>query len=319
MTESRNSFVSFPHAGLALDPIHIGTGGSRLGRVDNPVVRDPVTRIPKLPGSSLAGVMRAYAAMVKGKYPACSGQGGEPESGHCGDHNCPICVTFGFTKGDRGGFAGLAAFSDAHVLLFPVATGQGPMWMGSPASLRMIEELKGFPHLSEDAVFQVDGNGHKSQRINMGWLLLPAKTLDNDSSAIEPAFETLGINDYIKKKLCVVPDKLFSYIVNSNLEIRTSVSINPETGAAEDGALFTYEALPRGTVLYWDITCRHPAHFKIGGTAITGATTPEAIHDIVTSAHSHLEHLGIGGMSTRGMGRLRVLASADNKDGEESQ
>ena len=47
------SFKPFSFAGMALDPIHVGTGGARLGRVDNTIVRDPVTRIPKIPGSSL--------------------------------------------------------------------------------------------------------------------------------------------------------------------------------------------------------------------------------------------------------------------------
>ena len=87
MTTNNQSFVTFPFVGMALDPIHVGTGGTRLGRVDNTIVRDPVTRIPKVPGSSIAGVMRAYTAMAKGKYPNCAGLG-QPErdggGGHCG-------------------------------------------------------------------------------------------------------------------------------------------------------------------------------------------------------------------------------------------
>ena len=78
MTTDNKSFETFTLAGIALDPIHVGTGGSRLGRVDNTIVRDPVTRIPKIPGSSLAGVMRAYTAMAEGKYPNCAGLG-QPE------------------------------------------------------------------------------------------------------------------------------------------------------------------------------------------------------------------------------------------------
>jgi len=64
---------------LALDPIHVGTGGMRLGRVDLSIVREPGTNLPKIPGTSLAGAARAYAAMqVNGKFPGCAGQGG-----HC--------------------------------------------------------------------------------------------------------------------------------------------------------------------------------------------------------------------------------------------
>jgi CRISPR-associated protein Cmr4 len=53
------SFQVFRTVGLAIDPIHVGTGGARLGRVDSTIVRDPATQIPKIPGSSLAGVYRA--------------------------------------------------------------------------------------------------------------------------------------------------------------------------------------------------------------------------------------------------------------------
>lgn len=61
-----------------------------------------------------------------------------------------------------------------------------------------------------------------------------------------------------------MPDHIFIHVVNSNLEVRTSVSINPETGAAEEGALFSYEALPRGTVVVWEIIAKNPKHFKVG-------------------------------------------------------
>lgn len=142
-----DSFKAFHHVGLALDPIHVGTGGSRLGRVDNTIVRDPVTRVPKIPGSSLAGVLRAYAAMAKGKYPRCAGQGQaerDGTGGHCGQAECPICTVFGFARGNAGGFAGLAAFSDAHVLLFPVASREGTVLgdvPGGAANARWMSRL----------------------------------------------------------------------------------------------------------------------------------------------------------------------------------
>ena len=48
-----------------LDPVHIGAGGYQLGRVDMTIVREPATGIPKVPGTSLAGAIRAYAEMAK--------------------------------------------------------------------------------------------------------------------------------------------------------------------------------------------------------------------------------------------------------------
>ncbi len=305
------SFKQFPHAGLALDPIHVGTGGSRLGRVDNTIVRDPVTRIPKIPGSSLAGVMRAYAALKENKYPGCAGL-----SGHCGQADCKICTVFGFARGATGGFAGLAAFSDAHVLLFPVATREGPVWVTCPTALRTVDceaaEVTG------DIVLRAqDGQ----RPLNLGWLLLPVQRFSNGQNP-KTKLSELSIPDHVLERIGVVSDKLFSHVVNSNLEVRTSVAINPETGAAEQGALFTYEALPRSTVLYWEITCRNPGDFKIGPVTVAAVTTPDLVHGVVAAAHSYMGHLGIGGMGTRGMGRLRVLnddGRAEQKLGAEGQ
>jgi CRISPR-associated protein Cmr4 len=189
-TENLKSFETFPFSGMALDPIHVGTGGSQLGRVDNTIVRDPVTRIPKIPGSSLAGVMRAYVAMhyetsrdskirEKKYYPDCAGQGGG-ESGHCGQADCPVCTVFGFAKDkdSAGGFAGLAAFSDMHVLLFPVASQLGPQWITSPMALRQIGRNK-FPDiddLPDENLLYRNSEGQAGEQLNLGWLSLQVKT-----------------------------------------------------------------------------------------------------------------------------------------------
>lgn len=323
MTIKPQSFAVFPFAGMALDPIHVGTGGTRLGRVDNTIVRDPVTRIPKIPGSSIAGVMRAYAAMAKGKYPACAGLG-QPEregaGGHCGKADCPVCTVFGFAKGigASGGFAGLAAFSDMHVLLFPVASQVGPQWITCPMALRQagIAEFSEPSDLSEQQVVYRNADGKATQHLNLGWLYLPVKTDWQPLSKIAQKIEALGIPGYIISRLGIVSDKLFTHIVNSNLEVRTSVAIDPATGAAEEGALFTYEALPRGTVLFWELTCRNPKHFKIAQDEVKAVASPEAVSDVLTDAYPYLEHLGIGGMGSRGMGRLRVLTKKNSADAD---
>ena len=47
---------------MTVDPVHIGTGGYRLGRVDAAIAREPGTKLPKIPGTSLHGAARHYAA-----------------------------------------------------------------------------------------------------------------------------------------------------------------------------------------------------------------------------------------------------------------
>lgn len=313
MTTENKSFETFPLVGMALDPIHVGTGGSRLGRVDNTIVRDPVTWIPKIPGSSLAGVMRAYTAMAKGKYPNCAGLGQSGQDGtvsHCCQPNCPVCTVFGFATGkdSGGGFAGLAAFSDMHVLLFPVASQLGPQWITCPMALRQASsiELTHLDDLPDQNALYRKSEGQAVESLNIGWLLLPLKTDWGNVNDVE-RLRNIGLPKYIADRLGVVSDKLFTHIVNSSLEVRTSVAINPATGAAQERALFTYEALPWGTVLVWEVTCRNPKHFKINQNPVTAVDSPDKVKAVVACADSYLEHLGIGGMGSRGMGRLRVL------------
>ncbi|GIX00218.1 MAG: type III-B CRISPR module RAMP protein Cmr4 [Pirellulaceae bacterium] len=325
------SYKEFIQIGIALDPIHVGTGGARIGRVDLTIVRDPVTQVPKIPGSSLAGMYRTYVAMAEHErnpdrrvddkewpiYPNCAGLGQSQEDrarteeekkyrrGHCGKPDCPVCTVFGFARGagQAGGFAGLAAFTDAHVLLFPVSTRRGPMWVTCPMALRLIGlEVAG---VDGNAVYLQDGS---SNQLNLGWLLLRVQACA-EMSTITGQLQNLHIPDYIRNRLALVPDRLFAHIVNSNLEVRTSVSINSATGAAEEGALFSYEALPRGTVLVWEIIAKIPQHFRIGNQQITAVSTPDDVHERAEQAHPYLEHLGIGGMGTRGMGRLSVIHS----------
>ncbi len=322
------SYQKSIQVGIALDPIHVGTGGARIGRVDLTIVRDPVTQVPKIPGSSLAGVYRTYVAMhyeedrqqqiqqarqsgqqfqdrQKPYYPECAGLGLDENRGHCRQPDCPVCTVFGFARGagQEGGFAGLAAFTDAHVLLFPVPTRRGPMWITCPMALRLVElEVNG---VDDNAVYLQNGSNNQ---VNLGWLLVPVKTY-TQMNTITNQLQKLGIPNYIYTRLALVPDRLFAHIVNSNLEVRTSVSIDPATGAAQEGALFSYEALPRSTVLVWEIIAKNPAHFNIGGQPITAVSNPDAVHNVTKKAHPYLEHLGIGGMGTRGMGRLKVLYS----------
>lgn len=323
--EAKKSFECYRHLGLALDPIHVGAGGARLGRVDNTIVRDPATKLPKIPGSSLAGVLRTYVAMAqesgrgesqrdKPYYPDCAGQGQprpDGSGGHCGLRDCKVCTVFGFARGkdSAGGFAGLAAFSDMHLLLFPVATREGPVWVTSPGALRVAGIDQKIP--DENKIYRKNGQGRS---LNLGWLLLDGGNLQD--SALDGDLKALGIPDYIHDRVALVSDKLFSHVVNSNLEVRTSVAIDTSTGAAQEGALFTYEALPRTSVLCWDVICRFPGHFRIGNEQVEAVKSPEEVHGVVKQGHPYLEALGIGGMGTRGMGRLKVLDTSSGTAAE---
>ena len=353
---------------MTVDPVHIGTGGTRLGRVDLDIVREAGTRLPLIPGTSLHGTIRHYAAHRYGK-PQCAGQG----KTHCGRPTCPICSTFGYARDREGGRAGVVAIGDARILLFPVYSMVGPVWVTSPSAL----EAAGFGS-HKVSPGQVCWGGNNSELptdkpLNLGWLMV-----ERENNL--PSITWHGVPDQIQKRVVLVPDKLFSQIVNSNLEVRTSVSINPGTGAAEEGALFTYEAIPRATVLWMDVVVREDrdrfpdkARWQEVYESVKESELPETMpeketevekalrtlgyvqerpgpsdendanarqnygqvkeaywrkvkdsfkafqrvmesldwknpKDIVRFGLEWAEHLGVGGMGTRGFGRIRELA-----------
>ena len=72
--------------------LHIGAGNDKveIGGMDNPVIRNPLTREPYIPGSSLKGKMRSLLEWKLGKV---LDSGGKPCS--CGRADCKICRVFG--------------------------------------------------------------------------------------------------------------------------------------------------------------------------------------------------------------------------------
>lgn len=281
---------------MTLDPLHIGDGGSRLGRVDNSIVREPGTKLPKIPGTSLHGAIRQYAAYL---YTDLSQAGG----GKNQDDKHPVSYTFGSIKetGGNGGQSGKVSISDGRILLFPVHSLAGPVWITCPSILREFDPQ--FPNTNLDDDVQLPASLQKHTHLNLGWLMLPQKV--DETFTLPP--EIKHIPKQIKEKAVLVSDKLFSQIVNSNLEVRTSVSINPITGAADDGKLFTYEAMPRTTILWLDVV---EDDFK-GAFPQEHDKAQELNHKrplhVVNSGLKLTEMLGIGGMGTRGFGRVRLL------------
>lgn len=317
---SENIFESKTYFAVALDPIHIGAGGSRLGRVDLPIIREPGTNIPKIPGTSLSGPARAYTAMhptinryiwkdSDGKKYSCAGRGEErPEEnyyGHCGKVQpaCPVCIPYGFSKGTGNSMQGLAQFFDAHILFFSVASMAGPVWVTSPMALEGLGLQQKFK-VPDDGFFPLGDQQKTKEKLNFGWLML--KKGDGQGN-----INGLLLPEIIKQRAILVSDTLFSLIVNSNLEVRTSVSIDPQTGTAEEGALFTYEAIPRGTVLKFDIAYNSGKTFRVGGKELktegNGDVGTSWVKTQVEKGLKLFETLGIGGMGTRGMGRLKIL------------
>lgn len=361
---------------IASDPIYIGTGGYTIGRVDNTIVRDPITRIPKIPGSSFAGTMRFYSALelqsaFKENYrnkPAnrkeidedeqidkdkrmeklfkdspkdwmkyegnkwslmkCAGQDEDPneyyedfekmdseKSGHCG--RCIVCKTFGYSKNkEEKSQQGIAFFSDLNIIFFPVYTRKGVMWITSKQLLEfagiILRDIE-LPQGEQVFIITNEESDKGENTINLGWLNLPYIT-KNYQIANELPNEFSYIKGRILNKIVLVPDDLISHIINSNLEVRTSVSIDPLTGASKQGALFTSEAIPRGTIFYGDIRLME----RPVSNDMPSLSRVEAM---IRDASKYYESFGIGGMVTRGFGRMKVFidkSEGGTKDEQQS-
>ncbi|RMD95943.1 MAG: type III-B CRISPR module RAMP protein Cmr4, partial [Bacteroidetes bacterium] len=288
-----------------------------LGRVDNSIVREPGTRIPKIPGTSLHGAIRSYAAYLNGT-PEAAGQKHDDLRVKGDINKNPVCYAFGYIAKAKNGsdevtaYSGVVNIFDAQVLLFPVYSMEGPVWVTTIGRLR----AAGFTfNNSEETQEQPEkekiwATWDRDESLNLGWLMVDVK----GKIQISPPSEWEEDERWkaIRDRIVVVHESLFAHVVNSNLEVRTSVSINPKTGAAEEGALFTYEALPRATFLTMEVVVDdYRKGWKVDFLCeelkkhlIRKKDSPICL---VEAGLRMIEYLGVGGMGTRGFGRVAMI------------
>ncbi len=276
----------------AIDPIHIGAGGYRLGLVDNTIVRDPATDVPKIPGSSIAGVTREYYTIYAMEHECTSRD--EAEKRKCAEDKAKESF------GDENK-KGTLRFYDGQIILFPVSSQEGTVWITTKELMEYwFDEAKSegnnkinIPKKVSDEAYVVKGIKEDSSYLNLGWLLLETEKVDLDCSRCIALPKEI---DSWAGKIVIISEKLFSHVVNDNLEIRTSVKIDPSTGAAEPGKLFTYEAISRGTVIGFEI----------------GADKEDKVIEVLNNVSPYFKLIGIGGMGTRGFGRLELFFDGKN-------
>lgn len=300
--------------GIALDPIHIGAGGYRLRGVDNTIVREPATNVPKIPGTSFAGVVRRFYTIHLMEND-CKNKSSDEEKRKCAEEKASKIFGDETQKG-------ILRFYDGQIVFFPVSSVQGTVWITTKEVIEYwlgeVQSVNGekikIPDKFDDMAYAIKGID-KNKPLNLGWLLLEIVDITNGKEIMIPP----QLKEFLKR-IVIVSDKLFSHIVNDNLEVRTSVRIDPETGAATERALFTYEAIPRGTILGFEIAVdRTLENMRLkrkkeseSGTSSDEASTEQSnikidVEEIIKSVDPYLKNLGIGGMGTRGFGRLKIL------------
>src|ERR1051325_1783003 len=287
-------------------PLHVGAGQS-VGYVDLPIQREPHTRIPTVPGSSLKGVLRDRDEF---------------------DDETRAWL-FGQPAGESaGGSAGALLIGEARVLCFPVRSAKGSFaWITSPLALaRYSRDAK--PKNQQGQSLPVAFNGlsetpDAQDRVTV--LAGPEVTLARDEGTSKvrevvleeytysvqsndtltqwenhlkalPGLDDDPVLNLLPGRLVVVPDGIFSFYVQSGCEIAQHVAIVDKTGTAKEGALFNEETCPAETLF-----CGILAAQKINGNLAADAWSKFA----VLSGKS----LQIGGGETTGLGWCSFIFS----------
>lgn len=83
-----------------LSGLHIGGNKDKIeiGGIDNPVIKNPITELPYIPGSSIKGKMRF---LLEWKLGLVDTRKGEPHGCSPDNGSCPICRIFGNTAKDK--------------------------------------------------------------------------------------------------------------------------------------------------------------------------------------------------------------------------
>lgn len=150
--------------------------------------------------------------------------------------------------------------------------------------------------------------------INIGWQVI--QTLTQAEISVEDCENWKRIPKRVQSRTIIVPENDLGMLVNSNLEIRTSVAINPKTGTAEEKALFNYEAIPRSTIFAMEAIednyrTDQSNYFPARPNEIWTWNGPL---EVFKAGLREIEKRGVGGMGTRGFGRLKWLEEVETDD-----
>jgi CRISPR-associated protein Cmr4 len=276
----------------ARSPLHAGTGQATAA-VDLPIARDRATGFPLLPGSSIKGALRGRAR----------------ENGKLSQD---WTYTFGPETDNASEHAGAVAISDARLLLLPVRSVAGTFaWVTSPyllAGFTREAALAGFSNLltvpkvvaaeaalvTTSSALSVEISGKK--KVVLEEFDLNAQVgADAVADALAPlVFASTDWQAMLKQRLCIVHDDTMSFLAQHATDIVTRVSINPETGTAKKGQLWTEENLPAESVLVSLVEEQHRHSQDKGG-------------HLDRIAKALLNHpVQLGGKATVGRGRCAL-------------
>ncbi len=232
-----------------VSPVHMGTGTTVGGLIDNPIQRERHTEHPMMAGSGIKGAIRHdYWAQGEANRGLLNQLFGPDQS--AADH------------------AGAISFGDGQLLAFPVRCAKaGYVYATSPLLLARLRRALGLAKVESDwTIPSADSGECRIVNIDLmtnNKLALEAYEL---KPQIDPTLKTIAEwlaknalpqtehYAYFRKKIeddlvLLSDDELHYFVVNSTV-VEPHVKIDDVSGTAEGGALFYTENLPPESLLF---------------------------------------------------------------------
>lgn len=271
--------------------LHCGAGQS-IGTVDQPILREKSTNLPIVPSASIRGVMRHYFSQQET------------------DKTQLTQTLFGDNKQ-----SGTLSLTDAHLLLLPVRSVYGVLaYITCPFVLQRYQAdqpaLAALPIPAPDAeqAFVTLNNQNSApnqteKTVVLDLLDLPAQFNDATEQWATKISESVYPEDvksraYLHDRIIVLPDNLFTFLTQTEMDIRSRIRITPETGVVVDGALWTEENLPAESVLW-------------GGYAIQERNKQTDSETAFQNVLQTSPLLQLGGNASTGSGLVRIMVAKE--------
>jgi CRISPR-associated protein Cmr4 len=215
------------YALTALSNLHVGSGDSNFGVVDNEVQRDPVTNLPNIRASSLKGAFREFAEYAL-------------------KDSAAIKQVFGGDVADQESFAGKVKFYEARLLGLPVRSDVRPYFIAiSPLIARDLLTTAADLKVSLNAYAEtLKRIAKETKALVSGDKPAFLESLDLKAEPAQNAFDALKplLGDHI----AVIPDQAFGELAK---ELPTIARNQLDNGISKN--LFYEEVLPRETRLWF--------------------------------------------------------------------
>lgn len=280
----------------ALTALHVGTGQG-IGVVDLPIARSKATHLPIVPGSGIKGVLRD-------EFPT-------PEAYSKQEREQLLNTLFGPYSMAETSFAGALMFSDANLLILPIRSFSGTVaYATCPFILkRYARDLNiDLPVLG---LKKVEAAVTTNTVLEVADRKIALEDLDIDAdstTSVDDWAETISEmlypetagqfnewRDAFKERFVILPDDIFSFLVDTATEIRTRIRIDRETRMVQKGALWTEENLPSEAVLWGVLGVNR---------AFNGSQTADELVQYLPEEEMVIQ---IGGKHTVGRGLCRLL------------